>query len=79
MDSKCTLKVLGSQLLRPFFHIGGRSGVFRFRNYDPSTGTARRHDRVNDEQETVEKEVEGLVETVIKEDEEKRKQELVGH
>ncbi|ORY72591.1 cwf18 pre-mRNA splicing factor-domain-containing protein [Leucosporidium creatinivorum] len=49
--------------------------VFRFRNYDPETGTARKHART-DENETVEKQVEGLAEKIIAEDEAKRAQEL---
>lgn len=53
-----------------------RSEVFKFRNYDPETGTARKHARV-DEDDTVEKQVEGLAEKVIAEDEARRAQELV--
>lgn len=50
--------------------------MFKFRNYDPETGTARKHTKV-DEQDTVEKQVEGLAEQVIALDELKRAQELV--
>lgn len=53
-----------------------RSSVFKFRNYDPETGTARKHARV-DEDETVEKQVEGMAEKAIAEDEARRAQELV--
>lgn len=55
-----------------------RSEVFKFRNYDPETGTARKHTKL-DEDDTVEKQVEGLAEKTIAEDEAKRAQELVSH
>lgn len=50
--------------------------MFKFRNYDPQTGAARKHART-DEDDTVEKQVEGLAEKIIAEDEAKRAQELV--
>lgn len=50
--------------------------MFRFRNYDPETGTARKHART-DEDDTVEKQVEGLAEQAILRDEIQRQQELV--
>lgn len=50
--------------------------VFKFRNYDPDSGTARKHARV-DEEDTVEKQVEGMAERVIAEDAIKRAEELV--
>ncbi|GAA5968076.1 hypothetical protein JCM11641_003719 [Rhodosporidiobolus odoratus] len=49
--------------------------VFKFRNYDPATGGARKHART-DEEDTVEKEVEGLAEGIIAADEVLRAQEL---
>lgn len=55
-----------------------RHEVFKFRNYDPETGTARKHART-DEDDTVEKQVEGLAEKAILQDELQRAQELVRH
>ncbi|POY74329.1 hypothetical protein BMF94_2523 [Rhodotorula taiwanensis] len=52
-----------------------RQEVFKFRNYDPETGKARKHART-DENDTVEKQVEGLAERAILEDEIRRAQEL---
>lgn len=52
--------------------------VFKFRNYDPETGTARKHARTDDD-DTVEKQVEGLAEKAILQDELQRAQELVSH
>ncbi|GAA5860503.1 hypothetical protein JCM3774_006189 [Rhodotorula dairenensis] len=52
-----------------------RHEVFKFRNYDPETGTARKHART-DEDDTVEKQVEGLAEKAILQDEIQRAQEL---
>ncbi|GAA6042768.1 hypothetical protein JCM8097_007467 [Rhodosporidiobolus ruineniae] len=49
--------------------------VFKFRNYDPETGTLRKHART-EEVDTVEKQVEGLTEQVIALDEATRAQEL---
>ncbi|WVW80979.1 hypothetical protein I302_102970 [Kwoniella bestiolae CBS 10118] len=58
----------------------GESSHFAFkqRNYDPETRTLRKRgkDEENDNDDTVEKNVEGLAEQIIKEDEEKRKEEL---
>jgi hypothetical protein len=50
---------------------------FRLRNFDPETRTLRKHDPSKDEADTVEKQVEGLAERIVQEDEEKRAQELV--
>lgn len=50
--------------------------LFKFRNYDSATGTARKHART-DEGETVEAAVEGLTEKVLEEDKARRAQELV--
>ncbi|KAH8923929.1 mRNA splicing factor [Atractiella rhizophila] len=55
---------------------GDGTEVFRFRNYDPTTGSAKGHDPSVAEEDTVEKEVEGLMDRVILEDEELRGQEL---
>ncbi|KAM0750946.1 hypothetical protein T439DRAFT_356673 [Meredithblackwellia eburnea MCA 4105] len=54
---------------------GDKPEVFRFRNYDPNTGEARKHARL-EEEDTVEKQVEGLAEKVILEDELRRGEEL---
>ncbi|GAA5920217.1 hypothetical protein JCM1841_000421, partial [Sporobolomyces salmonicolor] len=51
------------------------SAVFKFRNYDPETGTLRKHART-DEDDTVEKQVEGLADQVIAQDEHVRAQDL---
>ncbi|SGY40196.1 BQ5605_C003g02336 [Microbotryum silenes-dioicae] len=56
-------------------HDAAPSDVFQFRNYDPTTGTARKHART-DELDTVEKQVEGLADQVIARDEATRVQEL---
>ncbi|GAA5885313.1 hypothetical protein JCM6882_009566 [Rhodosporidiobolus microsporus] len=48
---------------------------FKFRNYDPETGTLRKHART-DEHDTVEKQVEGLTDRIIAEDQLQRAQEL---
>lgn len=53
-----------------------REETFKFRNYDPETGTARKHARL-DEEDTVEKQVEGLTDAAIAQDEAQRAQELV--
>ena len=50
--------------------------VFKFRNYDSSTGAARKHLRT-EEGDTVESAVAGLTEKVLLEDEARRAQELV--
>ncbi|CEQ39729.1 SPOSA6832_01288 [Sporobolomyces salmonicolor] len=52
-----------------------KSAVFKFRNYDPETGTLRKHART-DEDDTVEKQVEGLADQVIAQDEHVRAQDL---
>ncbi|GAA5896465.1 hypothetical protein JCM5296_000673 [Sporobolomyces johnsonii] len=52
-----------------------KSAVFKFRNYDPDTGTLRKHART-DEEDTVEKQVEGLADQVIAQDEHTRAQDL---
>ncbi|GAA5996108.1 CCDC12/cwf18 family protein [Rhodotorula paludigena] len=54
---------------------GDHHEAFRFRNYDPETGKARKHART-DEDDTVEKQVEGLTDRAIAEDERQRAQEL---
>ncbi|ORX41124.1 cwf18 pre-mRNA splicing factor-domain-containing protein [Kockovaella imperatae] len=48
--------------------------AFKQRNFDPETRQSRKRDGPGDD--TVEKAVEGLAEQIIKEDEEKRKEEL---
>ncbi|WWC72477.1 uncharacterized protein I206_106439 [Kwoniella pini CBS 10737] len=56
----------------------GESSHFAFkqRNYDPETRTLRKRGQEDENEDTVEKAVEGLAEQIIKEDEEKRKEEL---
>ncbi|GAA5903792.1 CCDC12/cwf18 family protein [Sporobolomyces salmoneus] len=49
--------------------------VFKFRNFDPETGLARKHART-EEEETVEKQTDGLADQVIAQDEQARAQEL---
>lgn len=49
--------------------------VFKQRNYDPETRTLKKHE--GEENDTVEKAVEGLAERIIAEDEERRAQDLV--
>ena len=55
--------------------------VLKNRNFDPVTRTLRKHDRTEDAimEDTVEKNVDGLAEKIITEDEERRAQELVCH
>lgn len=53
-----------------------RPEVFKFRNFDPETGLARKHART-EESETVEKQTDGLADEVIAQDEQARAQELV--
>lgn len=53
-----------------------RSEVFKFRNYDPETGSARKHAKLG-EDDTVEKAMEGEVDRVIAEDAVRRAEELV--
>lgn len=49
------------------------------RNFDPETRTLRKHTQNGIlTQDTVEKDVEGMAETIIAEDERRRAQELVG-
>ncbi|WRT70574.1 uncharacterized protein IL334_007572 [Kwoniella shivajii] len=50
--------------------------AFKQRNYDPETRNLRKRGEEDDNDDTVEKAVEGLAEQIIKEDEEKRKEEL---
>ncbi|KAF5381034.1 hypothetical protein D9615_004154 [Tricholomella constricta] len=46
------------------------------RNFDPESRTLRKRDPMNDNEDTVEKNVEGLAEMIITEDEQRRAQEL---
>lgn len=59
------------------FLVSGEPFRFRQRNYDPQTRTLRKHDNADDQDDTVEKNVEGLAERIIAEDEERRMQDLV--
>jgi coiled-coil domain-containing protein 12 len=49
-----------------------------FRNYDPVTGQMKRFTSARDLPDTVEKDVEGLQEQAIQEDERRRREQLVG-
>lgn len=49
---------------------------FKFRSYDPTTGQARKHDKATDEIETVEQATAGLIQQAIREDEQRRREEL---
>ncbi|KAK4684365.1 coiled-coil domain-containing protein 12, partial [Tremellales sp. Uapishka_1] len=49
---------------------------FKQRNFDPETRQIRKRGGEDETEDTVEKAVEGLAERIIKEDEEKRKEEL---
>ncbi len=51
--------------------------AFKQRNFDPETRQLRRREAGESGDDTVEKAVEGLAEQIIREDEEKRKEELV--
>jgi hypothetical protein len=53
--------------------------AFKQRNFDPETRQLRVREAGEDAEDTVEKAVEGLAEQIIKEDEEKRKEELVSY
>ena len=57
-----------------------RDAVLLGRNYDPETRTIRKHAR-NEAllEDTVEKNVEGMAQMIISEDEQRRAQELVGY
>lgn len=53
--------------------------MLRNRNFDPETRTLRKHTQNGRlTEDTVEKNVEGMAEMIIAEDEERRAQELVG-
>ena len=51
--------------------------AFKQRNFDPETRQLRRREAGEGGDDTVEKAVEGLADKIIREDEEKRKEELV--
>jgi hypothetical protein len=51
--------------------------AFKQRNFDPETRQLRNRERGEGGEDTVEAAVEGLAESILKEDEEKRKEELV--
>lgn len=51
--------------------------AFKPRNYDPETRTIKKRALGDEEDDTVEKAVEGLAERIIAEDEERRAQDLV--
>lgn len=51
--------------------------MFKLRNYDPQTRTIRKRALGEEDEDTVEKAVEGLAERIIAGDEERRAQDLV--
>lgn len=51
--------------------------TFKQRNFDPETRQIRSREKGDVGEDTVEAAVEGLAESILKEDEEKRKEELV--
>ncbi|GLB34729.1 putative cwf18 pre-mRNA splicing factor [Lyophyllum shimeji] len=53
-----------------------REPILKGRNFDPESRTLRKRDPTNDLEDTVEKNVDGLAETIIAEDEQRRAQEL---
>lgn len=54
-------------------------GILKTRNFDPETRTLRKHAQEDEiMQDTVEKDVSGLAEQIIADDEQRREQELVG-
>jgi len=58
--------------------VEGDEPIIKNRNYDPESRTLKKHSREDDAmmQDTVEKDVEGLAQKIIKEDEQRRAQEL---
>jgi len=54
----------------------GKPFVFKLRNYDPQTRTIRKRALGEEDEDTVEKAVEGLAERIIAGDEERRAQDL---
>lgn len=53
--------------------------VIKHRTFDPQSRTLKKHTREDDEhmEDTVEKKVEGMAETIIEEDQQRRAQDLV--
>lgn len=51
--------------------------LLKQRNFDPETRTLRKRDQTDVEEDTVERNVEGVAEQIIAEDEARRQQELV--
>ncbi|KAF8627727.1 hypothetical protein AX15_004271 [Amanita polypyramis BW_CC] len=52
-------------------------GILKTRNFDPETRTLRKRDRADETlQDTVEKDMAGLAEQIVADDEQRRKQEL---
>jgi coiled-coil domain-containing protein 12 len=72
-------------LLHPSWHLAvdalslSDEPIIKNRNYDPESRTLKKHTREDDTimQDTVEKDVEGLAQKIIMEDEQRRAQELV--
>ncbi len=59
-------------------NITCRTGIIKARNFDPETRTLRKHAAMDEDMpDTVEKDVAGLAEQIMAEDEQRRQQELV--
>jgi len=79
MENRTFLKVATSQYHLCFCNSSNVRSHFTFkqRNFDPETRQLRNRERDDAGEDTVEKAVEGLAEDILREDEEKRKEELV--
>jgi coiled-coil domain-containing protein 12 len=62
----------------PRANVTRRTGIIKARNFDPETRTLRKHAAMDEDMpDTVEKDVAGLAEQIMAEDEQRRQQELV--
>ncbi|KAF8637384.1 hypothetical protein AX17_002881 [Amanita inopinata Kibby_2008] len=58
-------------------NVDDEEGVLKNRNFDPNTRTLKKHDQIDEiMQDTVEKDMAGVAEKIVAEDEERREQEL---
>jgi len=76
-SAESCVKLLFSSNPRPGRSCSRSHFTFKQRNFDPETRQLRNRERGEDGDDTVEKAVQGLAESILKEDEEKRKEELV--
>lgn len=76
-SAESCVKLLLSRSPRPGRSCSRSHFTFKQRNFDPETRQLRNRERGEDGDDTVEKAVQGLAESILKEDEEKRKEELV--